>query len=55
MLRKLVKYIRELFCVHDWELLQRAEVKNPYGEAYKVMFLYRCKKCGASKRYEIKP
>lgn len=47
-MRKLILYLRQCFCKHEWELLNSAYV---YEDTYTNMPLgrkwtYRCKKCG---------
>lgn len=55
-MRWLINYIRQCFCVHDWERLDTTDVwgtDTKYPE--KRIYTYRCKKCGVSKTYVIKP
>lgn len=54
-MRWLINYIRSCFCKHDWELISEADFyfENKYSKPYKNVKLYRCKKCGYSKKYSI--
>lgn len=53
-MRKLINYIRQCFCNHEWELLQENEVwtdEDGWGQHVKpfrigLKWTYRCKKCG---------
>ena len=52
-MRWLINYIRSCFCNHDWEMIFN---KSVYGEDKSVPIahvkVYRCKKCGMSKKYK---
>lgn len=50
-MRTLIEYIRSCFCKHDWELIfsNTLAVRSIASNRIKV---YRCKKCGYSKRYK---
>ena len=50
MLRWLINYIRSCFCKHDWELIFYGQVQD--GNGYYWNKIYRCKKCGYSKKYK---
>ena len=52
MIRWLINYICSCFCKHDWELIfdvfvNGGEWNNSYSSK-----VYRCKKCGHSKKYK---
>lgn len=49
-MRWLINYIRSCFCKHDWELI----IDERYGTDIVpyITKVYRCKKCGYSKKYE---
>lgn len=51
-MRWLINYIRSCFCEHDWELIHNGFVNG--GEYYDSYYckVYRCKKCGYSKKYK---
>lgn len=56
-MRKLIDYIRSLFCKHEFELLQEARVYEalhgytmPYPSYTK--WTYMCKKCGYVKKFK---
>lgn len=49
-MRWLINYIRSCFCEHDWELIFNGQV-NDGGSRYWNK-IYRCKKCGYSKKYK---
>jgi hypothetical protein len=53
-MRRLVDYIRGCFCRHDWELIFHGRT-NEMRDGEVVSFyhtkIYRCKKCGCSKKY----
>lgn len=53
-MRWLINYIRSCFCKHEWELIFDTKV---FGDTDKVIPIcyekvYRCKKCGMSKKYK---
>lgn len=54
-MRWLINYIRSCFCKHEWELIFNTAVYDAFGSKeipdYHVK-VYRCKKCGMSKRYK---
>ena len=50
-MRWLINYIRSCFCKHDWELIFHGEVTTEFGSHYHNK-IYRCKKCGYSKKYK---
>lgn len=51
-MRRLIDYIRSCFCEHDWELIHVAFVDGgDYLDSYHCK-VYRCKKCGYSKKYK---
>lgn len=54
-MRWLINYIRSCFCNHDWELISDANIYfgKKDSRPYKNIKLYRCKKCGYSKKYSI--
>lgn len=52
-MRKIIEYFRSLFCKHEFELLQQADVhdRRPvtfemYDTPNYTMWTYMCKKCG---------
>lgn len=48
----IINYIRSCFCKHEWELIFDTSVKGQWSwESYNVK-VYRCKKCGYSKKYK---
>lgn len=49
-MRWLIEYIRSCFCKHDWELIIDGYVFPAIKE--QRVKVYRCKKCGHSKRYK---
>lgn len=57
IVRFIINYLRQCFCKHDWELIfdlecdeiKQRKISNKY---YKK--IYRCKKCGYSKKYITK-
>lgn len=55
-MRSLWRFIREVFCRHDWELFRqfdpflRAYAFNIWGE-----HLYKCKKCGLTMLMDKQP
>lgn len=49
-MRWLINYIRSCFCKHDWELIFNGAVQDD-GSFYYCK-VYRCKKCGYSKKYK---
>ena len=49
-MRWLINYIRSCFCKHDWELIFQGEVKEDWCRYTNK--IYRCKKCGYSKKYK---
>lgn len=49
-MRWLINYIRSCFCEHEWEMIFDNFVKG-WGESYWCK-VYRCKKCGYSKKYK---
>ena len=51
-MRWLINYIRSCFCKHDWELIGCAEIDTSGFNDY-ICKVYRCTKCGYSKRYKI--
>lgn len=59
-MRKLIEYIRSVFCKHEWELLSKNTVysdTNYWGlttEPYIMgtKWTYRCKKCGYFKTHK---
>lgn len=61
-MRWLINYIRSCFCKHEWELISQAQIYRTYHKddkcelsklPYKSVKMYRCKKCGYSKKYSI--
>ena len=50
MIRWLINYIRSFFCKHDWELIFHGQVQD--GDGHYWNKIYRCKKCGYSKKYK---
>lgn len=50
MFRWLINYIRSCFCKHDWELIFNGTVED--GSSFYQCKVYRCKKCGYSKKYK---
>lgn len=55
-MRWLINYIRSCFCKHEWEIIfnNEVDVTNSWGkvEATYACKVYRCKKCGYSKKYK---
>lgn len=59
-MRWIVNYIRSCFCTHDWELLDESTVYDNTDYCGRMVkpyivgtrWVYRCKKCGASKQYQ---
>lgn len=51
MFRWLINYLRSCFCKHDWELIFNGTVKEE-GYGFYHCKVYRCKKCGYSKKYK---
>ena len=49
-MRWLINYIRSCFCEHDWELIFDGFVKGDYKSFH--IKVYRCKKCGYSRKYK---
>lgn len=45
-MRWLINYIRQCFCKHDWECLERAKVCDDIGDLIGEKWMWRCKKCG---------
>lgn len=48
-MRKLVQYIRSLFCDHEWERLDRIRIFDTGVEKdipHHIVDRWRCKKCG---------
>lgn len=58
-MRKIIDYIRSLFCKHDFELLDKGDVYEGYGPytppypSY-TKWIYVCKKCGYKKKITSK-
>ena len=51
-MRWLINYIKSCFCNHDWELIHDVFVNGGgYYDSYYCK-VYRCKKCGYSKKYK---
>lgn len=54
-MRKIIDYIRSLFCKHDFELLAKSDVYEAH-DPYTLLFpsytkwIYVCKKCGYKKK-----
>lgn len=53
-MRTLIEYIRSCFCKHDWELLFNTDIVNENNKLINSIKVYRCKKCGISKRYKAR-
>ena len=49
-MRWLINYIRSCFCAHDWEMIHDGFVRGDFASYY--CKVYRCKKCGYSKKYK---
>ena len=49
-MRWIINYIRSCFCKHDWELIID-NYQFPL-EKQNITKVYRCTKCGYSKKYE---
>ncbi len=55
MIRWLINYLRQCFCIHEWELLgeniiyDSQDAQKPIATRY----TYRCKKCGYSQRIRL--
>lgn len=49
-MRWIINYIRSCFCQHDWELVID-NYKYPLSGQDRIK-VYRCTKCGYSKKYE---
>lgn len=54
-MRFIINYIRSCFCKHDWELIADAKIYSDDNDKYphSSIKIYRCKKCGYSKKYKI--
>lgn len=51
-MRWVINYIRSCFCEHEWELIHHSFVNGgEWGDSYHSK-VYRCKKCGHSKKYK---
>lgn len=51
-MRWLINYLRQCFCTHEWEdvkILRKFE-DDASVRPYKVIYMYRCKKCGYTKK-----
>lgn len=58
-MRWLINYIRSCFCNHEWELIYDITVVNSNKLNGKeipdnYIKIYRCKKCGFSKKYKAR-
>lgn len=52
-MRWIVNYIRSCCCTHDWELIHDGFVRGADGWSDSFYCkVYRCKKCGYSKKYK---
>lgn len=53
-MRSIINYIRSCFCKHDWELIMHTKYYEDVESdtPYRVTKVYRCKKCGYSKKYK---
>lgn len=51
-MRWLIDYIRSCFCKHEWELIHDNFVECTYCDDAYHCKVYRCKKCGYSKKYK---
>lgn len=52
MIRWLINYIRSCFCKHDWEIIFEGTVEDCGCGSFYHNKIYRCKKCGYSKKYK---
>lgn len=52
-MRRLINYIRSLFCEHDWELIFDTLIQDNLYRCYASEKVYRCKKCGLEHRYKV--
>lgn len=51
-MRTIINYIRSCFCIHEWEMIHDVFVNGlGYGDSYNCK-VYRCKKCGYSRKYK---
>lgn len=55
MIRWIINYLRQCFCVHEWELLGQHDIYDlEYPELpCTIRYTYRCKKCGYSYRIRL--
>lgn len=58
-MRFIINYLRQCFCRHDWELIfeEKCCTKTKdigYHSLTYYQKIYRCKKCGYSKKYSTK-
>ena len=51
-MRWIINYIRSCFCKHEWELIFCDEGIDATFRTKFSNKIYRCKKCGYSKRYK---
>lgn len=53
-MRWLINYIRSCFCKHEWELIFDTTVFREANDEIPIRYekVYRCKKCGVSKKYK---
>lgn len=57
-MRFIINYFRQCFCKHEWELMFDVECRvHDIWDGGKEVYhkkIYRCKKCGYSKKYTTK-
>jgi hypothetical protein len=53
-MRLIINYIRSCFCKHDWEMIMNTAYYSNQDAKIPLCYkkVYRCKKCGYSKRYK---
>lgn len=53
-MRELINYIRSCFCEHEWECILRTKfTEDDDALPTKLIWVYRCKKCGYAQKIEI--
>ena len=54
-MRSIINYFRSCFCKHDCELIMKTQYYDDDVNSdvpYRATKVYRCKKCGYSKKYK---
>lgn len=51
-MRWLIWYIRSCFCKHEWEPIFESRIMDTRDVVHNCVKVFRCKKCGYSKRYK---